>query len=164
MRALGNLRLNSKYWRLLEPLLAGCRTMLVAITIASTEFGLRLRPRAPGWGRHRYFRGVLCARLRSLTPGPPPFSSTNSTPADSRIASDLGQTLLGRNLTLGRSPFVNSIPAVSNACTSAKIGGALADTIPGFASRRFTVANDTDRCLGQLPLIPLQQRSDRRAR
>jgi hypothetical protein len=31
-----------------------------------------------------YFPGVLCARLRSLTPGPPPFSSMNSIPADSK--------------------------------------------------------------------------------
>ena len=36
-----------------------------------------------------YFPGLLCIRLRSLTPGPPPFSSMNSMPAFSRAASIL---------------------------------------------------------------------------
>ena len=35
-------------------------------------------------GRPNYFRGFFWVRSRSLTPGPPPFSSMNSTPAFSR--------------------------------------------------------------------------------
>jgi hypothetical protein len=35
-------------------------------------------------GEDSYLLGFLWARLRSLTPGPPPFSSMNSTPAISK--------------------------------------------------------------------------------
>jgi hypothetical protein len=52
--------------------------------------GLRGQVRAavvvPRWacGRTAYFRGFFWVQSRSLTPGPPPFSSMNSTPAFSR--------------------------------------------------------------------------------
>jgi hypothetical protein len=46
--------------------------------------------------------------------------------------------------TPGCSPFVNSIPAASNARTNAATVDACAARFPGLASRRFTVGSDTD--------------------
>jgi hypothetical protein len=46
--------------------------------------------------------------------------------------------------TPGRSPFVNSIPAVSSALTNAATVEAWAAKPPGFASSRLTVGSDTD--------------------
>ena len=58
--------------------------------------------------------------------------------------------VLQRSRTPGWSPLVNSIPAASNAPRSAAIVGACATSIPGLASRRLTVARETedasDRC------------------
>ena len=43
------------------------------------------KPQCSGWTpRVPYLLGFLWIRLRSLTPGPPPFSSMNSTPAASK--------------------------------------------------------------------------------
>jgi hypothetical protein len=50
------------------------------------DFGFALQGGGPALdfdSRVSYFSGFLWIRLRSLTPGPPPFSSMKSTPADS---------------------------------------------------------------------------------
>ena len=45
-----------------------------------------MNPVGPALRRKAYLLGFLWTRFRSLTPGPPPFSSMNSVPAFSRAA------------------------------------------------------------------------------